>query len=181
MDDLPQRLLLHGVDTLQCAYYLYPANPGKLDIAHLRLMREELREGKDKDPAKIHLGGRTILLHPFGTSSGYPFLLSDEDFKIEFGEFNAPSFFVTFKSQALWRKSPYLLHKDFLQCAASIGYAPLQPERISRLDCYFDYHLPTVDFDKVTFVTRFSKDSVFREDGKVQTFCLGRGDAWRAT
>jgi len=176
MEDRPCRLLLHGIDTLQCAYYLYPADPGKLDFESLRVMKEDLREAKVKEPAKVVLGEKTFLLHPFGTSSGYPFLMSDEDFKVEFGESNSPSFFVTFRSQALWRESAYSLHQKFLDWSESVGLAPLRPERISRIDCCFDYHLPTVDFETDHFVSRFSKDAVYREDGKVQTFSFGRGD-----
>ena len=176
MEDLPYRLLLHGIDTLQCAYYLYPAESETLDFEYLRLLKEEMREAKVKEPTKVLLGDRTFLLHPFGTSSGYPFLMSDEDFKVEFGELNSPSFFVTFKSQALWRDSAHQLHQKFLDWAYSMGFATLQPERLSRIDCCFDYHLPTVDFETDHFVTRFSKDAVYREDGKVQTFSFGRGD-----
>ncbi len=139
-------------------------------------MKEDLREAKVKEPSKVLLGNRTFLLHPFGTSSGYPFLMSDEDFKVEFGESNSPSFFVTFKNQALWRESAYSLHQKFLDWAESVGFATLRPERLSRIDCCFDYHLPQVDFETDHFVTRFSKDAVYREDGKVQTFSFGRGD-----
>ena len=74
MEDRPYRLLLHGIDTLQCAYYLYPAEHGKLDFANLRLLKEDLREAKVKESTKILLGNSTFLLHPFGTSFGYPFL-----------------------------------------------------------------------------------------------------------
>jgi len=48
MEDAPYRLLLHGIDTLQCAYYLYPADPGKLDFEELRVMKEDLRDAKVK-------------------------------------------------------------------------------------------------------------------------------------
>ena len=130
MEDRPHRLLLHGIDTLQCAYYLYPADRAKLDFKELRLLKEDLQEAKAKEPSKVVLGNRAFLLHPFGTSSGYPFLMSNEDFKIEFGESNTPSFFVTFKSQALWRESVRSLHKKFLDWAESVGFTPLRPERL---------------------------------------------------
>lgn len=170
------KLLLHGIDTLQCAYYLYSPEGSGLDFAEIRALKEDMREARSQDPEKVSFGKQTFMLHPYGTSSGYPFLMSNEDFKIEFGEFNSPPFFVTFRNQALWRDSVDVLHDKFLRWAESVGFVPLQPERISRIDCCFDYHLPTVDFETDHFVTRSSKDSVFREDGKVQTLSFGRGD-----
>ncbi|MDD3293571.1 MAG: hypothetical protein PHG20_02660 [Geobacteraceae bacterium] len=44
------------------------------------------------------------------------------------------------------------------------------------MDYCFDYHLPEIDFDEDSFVSRSSKDSQYRENGKVQTFTLGKGD-----
>ncbi len=70
------------------------------------------------------LGGVPFTVHGHGTGSGYPFLLTSEDFRIECGEFNKPSFFVTFRSQALWRESAPFLHEKFLDWATGCGFVP---------------------------------------------------------
>lgn len=167
-------LLLHGIDTLQCAYYLRQEQAGEFDFGQLLQSRESLRQLGTREGQPITLGGIAFLLHPHGTSSGYPFLLTSEDLKIECGEFNSPSFFVTFRSQALWRESAHLLHATFVEWARGVGFAPVKPERVSRVDFAFDYSLPTVDFDEDSFVSRTNKDSQHRENGKVQTFTFGR-------
>ena len=168
------RLLLHGIDTLQCAYYLRQERAGEFDFGQLLQSRESLRQLGTREGQPISLGGLPFLLHPHGTSSGYPFLLTSEDLKIECGEFNSPAFFVTFRSQALWRESAHLLHAKFLEWARVVGFAPVKPERVSRVDFAFDYHLSTVNFDEDSFVSRTNKDSQHRENGKVQTFTFGR-------
>ena len=176
MDDRPYKLLLHGIDTLQCAYYLARKGSPAIDFQWLAKEREAIRQSKFKEPVAITLGNSGFLLYPYGTSSGYPFVISNEDFKIEFGEFNNPSFFVTFKSQALWQSSAFFLHEKFLYWAASVGFVSHRVESLSRVDFCFDYHLPTIDFGQDHFLSRSSKDSQHREDGKVQTFTFGRGD-----
>jgi hypothetical protein len=103
-------------------------------------------------------------------------VLSNEDWKMEVGEFNSPSFFVAFKSQALWRDSARSLHDKFLAWATSLGLTLQREERLSRVDFSFDYHLPQIDFDQDCFVTWSSKDSQHREDRVIQTFTFGRGD-----
>jgi len=176
MDASGFELLLHGIDTLQVAYYLTQQRAGEWDFGKLLQTRENLRALGSRDGAPLTLGGVPFVLFSHGTGSGYPFLLACEDFKIECGEFNSPPFFVTFRSQALWRESAPFLHAKFLQWAARVGFVPCNPERISRVDFAFDYHLPTVDFDEDCFLTRMHKDSQHRENGRVQTFTFGQGD-----
>lgn len=170
------RHLLHGLDTVQCAYYLGAKGAGQIDFIRLRAHREQLRDARFHDPAPILLGGREFLLAPYGSKSGFPFVIDDSDCRIEFGEFNNPSFFVTFRSEALWREPVAVLHSRFLEWAASIGYAPIKAETLSRVDFCFDYHLKPIDFDEESFVTLSSKDSQHREDGQIQTFTLGKGN-----
>jgi len=176
MTDKTYALLLHGIDTLHCAYYLRQVGAGAFDFGALRQQQEALRQGGGRDGAPLILGGVPFLLMPYGTRSGYPFLLTSEDFNLQCGEFNAPSFFVGFPSQALWRESAHLLHDKFLKWAASVGLVPQRPERVSRVDFSFDYDLPVMDFELGDFVSRCNKDSQYRENGKVQTYTIGRGD-----
>jgi hypothetical protein len=104
------KLLLHGIDTVQCAYYLTPPQPQFLDFRALAVIKEQLRMNKSREPRAVKLGDTEFFIHPYGSSSGFPFVLSNEDFKIELGEFNNPSCFVTYRSQALWRQSAATLH-----------------------------------------------------------------------
>ena len=175
MDTGSHKLLLHGIDTLQCAYYLHQEQKKDLDFGQLIQTREDLRQLGIREGTPISLGGVDFLLHSHGTGSGYPLLLTSENFKVECGEFNEPSFFVTFPSQGLWKESAPLLHDKFLKWAHSVGFVPHGPERLSRVDFCFDYHVPVIDFDANCFVSRTHKDSQHREHGKVQTFTLGHG------
>lgn len=170
------KLLLHGVDTVQCAYYLGPPSAKHLDFAKLAVMKEQLRMDKSREPRAVTLGGIEFFLQSYGSSSGYPFVLTNEDFKIELGEFNHPSCFVTFRSQGLWRQSAAALHDQFLTWAAGIGCDVEKPETLSRVDFCFDYSLAEPDFDADSFVSHSDKDSQHREHGTIQTFTLGKGD-----
>ena len=176
MEDFRYKLLLHGFDTLQCAYFLRQSSADGIDFQTLAKQREEIRQTKMKETVPVKLGNTSFLLHPYGTASGYPFVISNEDYKIEFGQFNNPSFFVTFKSQALWRESAFLLHEKFMRWADSVGFGAYRTEGLSRVDFSFDYHMPIIDFNEDDFVSRCNKDSQHRENGKVQTFTFGRGD-----
>lgn len=170
------RLLLHGIDTLQCAYYLRQDRPGEFDFEKFLQSRESLRQLGTREGEALTLGGLPLQLHAHGTGSGYPFLLTGEEFRIECGEFNSPSFFVTFGSEALWRESALVLHEKFLQWARGVGFTPTKPERVSRVDFSFDYHLPVMDFELKGFVSRANKRSLHLENDYIQTFTIGQGD-----
>ena len=96
--------LIHGFDTLQCGYYLESTGKKGIDFELLTKEKEAIRQTKSKDPKKISLGEYDFLLHPFGSSSGYPIVITNEDFKIEMGEFNKPNFFVTFRNETALAK-----------------------------------------------------------------------------
>jgi hypothetical protein len=49
------RLLLHGIDTLQCAYYLHQERKKEFDFGQLIQTREELSTGTGEQKAR-HLG-----------------------------------------------------------------------------------------------------------------------------
>ena len=177
MTSQPNKFLLHGIDTLQCAYFLIRNHVEEsIDFAWLAHQKEIIQQSKSKSPAAVTLAGVEFLLLPHGSSSGYPYILENGDFKIELGEFNSPNFYVTFRSQALWRESAWLLHAKFIKWAAKAGFAPYREESLSRVDFSFDYLLPHIDFDENSFVSRSTKDSQYRENGSVQTFSFGKGD-----
>lgn len=168
--------LLHGIDTLQCAYYLTRGPEATIDFAGLLTQREALRVSGSRDPAVVQLGSSEFLLQPYGSASGYPLVLTNPDCKIECGEFNRPSFFVTFRSEALWRHSAVRLNARFLDWTASVGLVSTRPASMSRVDWAFDYHLPTRDFDESHFVSAATKDSKHREGGEIQTLTFGRDE-----
>lgn len=170
------RLVLSGHDTIECAYYLAPEAACLLDYERLAVEKEIMRQSKSRKPTLIKLGCEEFMLAGHGTKSGYPFLIENEAFSIQFGEFNKPSFFVTFRSIALWHSSAQGLHERFLAWAASVGLRSYQSEKLSRVDFTFDYHLPIIDFDEDNFVSSFAKDNQHRKNGKVQTFRLGEGN-----
>jgi hypothetical protein len=171
-------LKLYGIDTLYCAYYLQNKgiDDAQIDYALLLRQKESIRQSKKKDPEPIVLGNSEFLLHPYGSSSGYPIVISNSDFRIETGEFNMPNFYVKFTSDALWRESAYLLHKKFLGWAESIGFKPMIKESLSRVDFSFDYKLPEIDFNEDSFVSYSKKDSKDRDSRVVQTFTFGKDD-----
>ena len=169
-------LLLSGHDTIECAYYLRKIYGSSLDFEQLAIEKETLRQLKQPEPKVINLGGIDFLLQPYGSSSGFPFIISNQDFTISFGEFNNPSFFVKFRSLALWREGAISMHQRFMQWAEGLGLTPLKPEGLSRVDFSFDYHLPVIDFDEDNFVSLSAKDAKHRKDRRPQTFKFGESD-----
>jgi hypothetical protein len=75
--------LIHGFDTVQCAYFLESNKRKSINFEMLIREREGIKQTKSKEPQKISLGEYDFLLYPFGTASGYPFVISNEDCKIE--------------------------------------------------------------------------------------------------
>lgn len=176
MEDEPKpfEYLLHGMDTIHCSYHFGISN-SVIDFAELRVFKEELRQSRLKREKLITLGGKEFMLQPYGTRSGYPFVIEDRDFRIQLGEYNRPNFFVAFKSEALWDKSPWELNDEFLAWAKSIGLFIVEGESLSRVDYSFDYYLPKVDFDEDSFLVRSKKDCKYRENKEPQTFAFGQG------
>ena len=172
----PYKLLLQGIDTMQCAYFLRARSGKGLDFNRLAVEKEQLRQAKNREPIPVTLGDIEFFLQPYGSSSGYPFVLTNEDYKIEVGEFMTPSFYVTFRSQGLWRDSARGLHDRFLQWVKAFGFQAHREEAVSRVDFCFDYHVPAVDFDQDSFVTWSHKDSRHRQNGTAQTFTFGKGN-----
>lgn len=170
------RLLLVGLDTVECAYFLMAGPTCSLDFQRLTLEKETLRHNKSRDPKLITLGNIEFMLYPYGSSSGFPFIIANQDFTISFGEFNTPSFFVKFRSLALWNQGAFALHQKFLNWAQSLGFVQHMPESLSRVDFTFDYALAEIDFDEDHFVSVSKKDNRFRKDQQIQTLQFGKGD-----
>jgi len=168
--------LLTGHDTIECAYYLMRENDCLLDFESLTVQQHQLKCAKVRTPKVINLGCEAFLLASHGTGSGYPFLIENDTFSIQFGEFNNPNFFVTFRSIALWHHGAFNLHLRFLKWAKSVGLIPYKAETLSRVDFTFDYLLTLIDFDEDSFVTVAEKDRQYRKNRKVQTFDFGAGD-----
>jgi hypothetical protein len=167
------RHLITGHDTIECAYYLAPIETCLIDFQGLAVQKDELSRAKSRKPKAIQLGTEEFLLASHGTASGYPLLIENDVFSIEFGEFNKPNYFVTFRSRALWHYGAFNLHQRFLTWAASMGLMPYRPEGLSRVDFTFDYHLPVMNFDENDFVSQAKKDNQHRKDGKLQTLRFG--------
>ena len=106
------RLLLSRLDTVEAAYYFRPSIGCLLDFAAIGEKREAMRAAKQRDLALLRLGGKEFLLAGHGTASGYPFLMENGESSIQFGEFNSPGFFVTYRSHALWHKGAQALHLE---------------------------------------------------------------------
>ena len=170
------KLLLSGIDTIDCAYYLRPALGCCLNFGALAATREALRSAKRREQATVALAGTEFLLSAHGTASGYPYLMENPQTRIQFGEFNKPSFFVNYRSHALWHKGAQVLHREFTAWAAAMKLDEARSEGLSRVDFAFDVHLPSIDFDEDSFVTLASKDATHRKDRRAQTFTFGQGD-----
>lgn len=172
----PPSPLLHGHDTIECAYYLAALPNCSLDFEKLAAEKEALRLAKVRRPKALIIGSEEFLLMPNGTKSGFPFLIENDAFSIQFGEFNKPNFYVTYRSYALWQFGAAKLNQRFLDWAASIGFATFQPERLSRVDFTFDYRIDAIDFDEDSFISQATKDNQHRKNRKVQTFRFGEGE-----
>jgi hypothetical protein len=175
MAESPFRRLISGIDTVSAAYYLAPQS-GPFSFDQLLAQKEALRAAKSRDGLAVEIAGKELLLTSHGSQSGYPLLLKNAELAIECGPLNTPSFFVTFRSGALWRRGSRTLHQEFLDWAARAALTPLRAESLSRVDFAFDYHLPCMDFGKDCVVSLSSKDAEYREDRTPQTLTFGKSE-----
>jgi hypothetical protein len=176
MEAPPFRRLLTGLDTVQVAYYLTRELGAAFSFESLTLEKERLRANKGREGVVVQIGSVPFLLQTYGSKSGFPLVLDHADFTIECGEFNNPSFYVTYRSKALWHQGAAALHQGFLAWVESVGLRALRPEGLSRVDFTFDYELPLVDFDGDSVVSLSAKDATYRGDRKTQTMQYGKGD-----
>ena len=138
------RFLISGHDTIEVCYYLRPRSGCMLDYQEIGLQKEALRHAKHREPKIIELGGESFLLKSYGSSNGFPLVMENATYMVEFGEFNHPSFRVKFRSQPLWEHGALVLHQRFLHWADEVGLYALKPESLSRVDFTFDYLLPEI-------------------------------------
>lgn len=170
------RFLGQGIDTLKCAYFLRPQGRSGELFGRLGVEKERLQSLKAGHLLAMRIAERDFLLHPRGTSNGYPFLLTCPEFVVSAGENNNPSFYVEYPSAALWQHGAAELHARFLSWAADAGFQPAQGEVVSRVDFACDYQLDTLDFVEEHFISRAKKEATYRSGGVRQTFQFGRGD-----
>lgn len=170
------KLLLSGLDTVECAYYLRESLGCGFDFTDLAIKREAMRASKKRDRLAVSIGEKDFLLGRGGSQSGYPLVLDNAEQTIQCGEYNNPSFFVTYRSHALWHKGANALHEEFKTWAQGLRFGHGREEGLSRVDFTFDFLLPEIDFDEDSFVTMASKDARHRKDRKVQTFRFGQGE-----
>ena len=170
------RLLLSGLDTVEAAYNFRPSIGCLLDFGAIGAQREAMKANKRREPVALTLGGKEFLLAGHGTGSGYPFLMENGEQAIQFGEFNSPPFFVTYRSHALWHKGVEALHRELREWASALRLSHGQSESVSRVDFAFDFELPEIDFDEDSFVTFAAKDAQHRKDRRMQTMRFGEGD-----
>ena len=167
------RHLLSGFDTIECAYYLTKTSGSAFDFSRLEQEKGAMKSAKIRRPTPLQLGAEEFLLANHGTGSGFPYLLENDAFSVQCGEFNKPNFFVTYRSHALWHQGAEGLHQRFLKWAASVGFEPYKSESLSRVDFTFDYWIDAIDFDEDNFVTTADKDIQHRKNRQVQTFTFG--------
>jgi hypothetical protein len=170
------RFLISGHDTIEVCYYLRPLTVCALDFQEIGVQKETLRQSKRKEPKVIELGNESFLLKPSGSLNGFPFVMENDTYIVEFGEFNHPSFRVKFRSPPLWQHGALALHQRFLNWADSVGLYAIQPESLSRVDFTFDYYLPQIDFDENSMVSLSKKDNKYRDDGKINGLVYGKSD-----
>jgi hypothetical protein len=68
--------LIQGFDTLQCALFLESRKRKGINFELLGREKEGIKQTRAKEPKRISLGKSDFLLHPFGSSSGYPLIMS---------------------------------------------------------------------------------------------------------
>ncbi len=170
------RFLLSGHDTIEVCYYLQPGPGCQINFFDIGLKREALRQSKRRDPVFLKLGDIDFLLKPSGSRNGYPIVMENADYVVEFGEFNDPSFRVKLRSKALWRSGAQVLHERFMVWSRTIGLVATKPESLSRVDFTFDYEIKEVDFDEDSVLSLSVKDNKYRDSGKLNGLVFGKGD-----
>lgn len=165
--------LLWGLDSLYVSFFLETSTCA-IDWDDLAYRKEQLRNRKSEF-SEVRLGTEAFALHAAGKKP-YTYVLSNRAFEVRLAELMQPSCHVQFLSEALWTIGLDALLTRVVAWSDSLKLTWLRPELVARADWAFDYHLPQIDFDTESFVSRSTKDATHREHGKAQTFRFGQGD-----
>lgn len=170
---LQPQLLLRGIDSLYVSFYLDTTGTS-FSWEELEYQKERLIHSRGKEFSEIILGSETFALKPRGQFP-FKFVLENRVFQVRLGEHIRPSCHVQFFSEGLWKEGPENLVDRFWAWCQSVNLVPNGPEKISRVDWSFDYHVPTVDFSPDDFVSRAVKKAVWHEHDAVQSIQFGTG------
>lgn len=170
------KFLLSGHDTVEACYYLRTSPSCLINYEQIGAYKEALRIAKRKEPKQLDLGSESFLLKPSGSLNGFPFVMENDTYIVEFGEFNEPSFRVKYRSQPLWQHGATALHQRFMTWVDSVNLQAYKPESLSRVDFTFDYYLLVVDFDEDSVISLSKKDNKYRDDGKINGLVYGKSD-----
>lgn len=170
---MPPKLLLSGLDTLHLSYFQDTATSA-LDFVDLESRKATVAASRDVREQAITLGGRNFKLMPYG-ASGYRFLLAAPEFDLRLSETLSPSCFAAFRSVGLWSQGETVLDARMRDWFRAMKMAPLRPEKVSRADFAFDFHLPVRDFDANDVVSYLAKNSTHRSHQIVETISFGKG------
>lgn len=155
MDLRVGKLLLHGLDTLEVAFYLN-VRASRLDFVQIEAGQQRAKEARRDGFIELALGTETFALLPYGRFP-YSYVLSNEEFEIRLAEFMRPACVVRFSSKGLWTFGVKALVERFETWCESMALSATRAEVVSRSDWAFDYHLPSIDFEVEHFVTRAAK------------------------
>jgi len=171
---IPPKLLAQCIDTLHVAYWC-DFTASALDFEDLAFRKERLTRDPLRTEEIVTIGGRDFLLKQNG-SYPYKYVLECEDFKLRLAETMQPSLFVHWRSRALWQGGAKALITELENWLTELGVRQTQPEKVSRADFAFDFHLQKVDFDARSMVSRLKKSREHRESQVLQTISFGTGD-----
>ncbi len=168
------RLLISGLDSLYVGYFLDMAT-GALDWDELAYRKERIGQSRKDAFSEVTLGSETFALRPFGRHP-YRYILTNRAFTIGLGEHIQPGCYVQFSSEALWSIGLDRLVVRFDDWRRSMRFQPIRREKVSRADWAFDYDYPEIEFRVEQFVSRATKDNIWRENTVLQSFQFGKGD-----
>lgn len=170
---MPPKLLLSGLDTLHNSYFQDTATSA-LDFVELEARKAQIAASRDVREQAVTLGGRDFKLMPYG-AGGYRFLLTAPECDLRLSETLSPSCFAEYRSVGLWSRGEANLDAPMRDWFGAMRMAPLRPEKVSRADVAFDFHLPVRDFDEDNIVSYLAKNATFRTHQTVETIQYGKG------
>lgn len=166
--------MLYGLDSLYVSYF-FNTKASLIDWDDLAYQKELAKSEGRGEGREVRLGCERFLLMPFG-SKPYTYVLKNREFTVKLAENMNPSCYVQYSAEGLWLNGPDKQLNKFETWTLSVNASPKRPATVARADWAFDFALPHVDFDQDSFVSRANKDSLYRADGKPQTFTFGAGD-----